>query len=94
MDTMQTIVTHARVECPALERNPGAHTQSHRQARPNTLRQYIAWILHGFEVQRTRRALRRLTDDELRDIGVRPEEATREASRRIWDRVSHVNRWS
>ncbi|MBU4530390.1 MAG: DUF1127 domain-containing protein [Hoeflea sp.] len=90
---MQTIVPHSRAELPVLERNPVAHTHRHRQAKPRTLRHYLGWILHGFEVQRTRRALQRLTDEELRDIGLRPDEAAREAKRPIWDRISHVNRW-
>ncbi|WP_245419640.1 DUF1127 domain-containing protein [Phyllobacterium salinisoli] len=44
-------------------------------------------------MQRTRRALRQLTDDELRDIGLRPDEAAREAKRPIWDRNTHFDRW-
>ncbi|WP_245411709.1 DUF1127 domain-containing protein [Phyllobacterium leguminum] len=63
------------------------------QAKPTTIRQWIAWVLHGFAVQRSRRALRNLTDDELKDIGFRPDEAAREAGRPIWDRKTTYD-WS
>ncbi|KXF77477.1 hypothetical protein ATN84_08875 [Paramesorhizobium deserti] len=89
MDTMRTIVPRIRAEYPSLEQR----SDRHERKRPPTLGQWIAWILQGFKVQRTRRALRQLTDDELRDIGLRPDEAAREAKRPIWDRNTPFDRW-
>lgn len=76
MDTMRTIVPQVRAEYPSLK------------TKPNPLRQWVAWILHGFEVRRSRNALLELTDEQLRDIGLNPDEAAREAKRPIWDRNS------
>jgi len=89
MDTMRTIVPRIRAEYPSLEQASGAYAQK----KPATIRQWFAWIMHGFRVQRTRRALRLLSDDELRDIGLRPDQAAREAKRTIWDRSTPFDRW-
>lgn len=89
MGTIRTIIPRIRTEYPSLEQI----SDGCGQKRPMDVREWIAWILHGFKVQRTRRALRQLTDEQLRDIGLRPDEAAREAKRPIWDRNTTFNRW-
>ncbi|RCS24410.1 DUF1127 domain-containing protein [Phyllobacterium salinisoli] len=88
MDTMRTIIPRIKTGNPSLEHRPEVYSGSQ-----TFFRKWIAWFLQGFRVQRTRRALRQLTDDELRDIGLRPDEAAREAKRPIWDRNTHFDRW-
>jgi len=42
-------------------------------------------FFHALNVWRERQALARLTTEQLRDIGVTPDEAQTEAKRPIWD---------
>ncbi|WP_188822103.1 DUF1127 domain-containing protein [Brucella endophytica] len=63
------------------------------QAMPATIRQWTAWILHGFEVWRSRRTLLELTEDQLRDIGLSSDEAFQEGRRPIWDRRTKYDWW-
>lgn len=45
----------------------------------------VFWIERQMERRRSRRALLRLNDDQLRDIGLSPCDAYREASRHFWE---------
>jgi len=43
------------------------------------------WLMRAYAVHKQRRALRGLSDRQLRDIGLNRIEAEREASRAFWD---------
>ncbi|MCK8483168.1 DUF1127 domain-containing protein [Aliiroseovarius sp. S2029] len=49
----------------------------------------LSWLIHAFEVQRERRALADLDANMLKDIGLTPDAAYREAHRPLWDIPTH-----
>jgi uncharacterized protein YjiS (DUF1127 family) len=56
-----------------------------RRRRPaNRLRAALLWLVIALERQRTRRALARLGDEQLRDIGLTRAEAQAESARPFW----------
>ncbi|WP_246054848.1 DUF1127 domain-containing protein [Paracoccus gahaiensis] len=53
---------------------------------------WIERILTMFDVRRTRLDLDRLTDDQLRDIGLTREDVEAEMNRPLWDVPAHWRR--
>ncbi|SHI94121.1 Uncharacterized conserved protein YjiS, DUF1127 family [Ruegeria lacuscaerulensis ITI-1157] len=53
--------------------------------RPMSAPRQANWLQHVFSVARQRRALGRLDERALRDIGVTRSQAEAEAARPIWD---------
>ncbi|SEV98696.1 Uncharacterized conserved protein YjiS, DUF1127 family [Aliiroseovarius sediminilitoris] len=51
----------------------------------------LAWLVHAWEVHRERHALANLDAIRLKDIGLTPDAAYREANRPIWDIPAHWN---
>jgi uncharacterized protein YjiS (DUF1127 family) len=64
---------------------------AHR-SRPASLVRIRGAVHHLLGLARTRRALRRLDDHMLRDIGLTRHEAETEASRSLWDAPLHWHR--
>lgn len=64
-----------------------AHVELRRAARVR--RAPFKALARMFAVARQRRALADLDDHLLRDIGVSPEEARKEAARPMWDAPDH-----
>ncbi|WP_420962407.1 DUF1127 domain-containing protein [Brucella sp. IR073] len=63
------------------------------EAGSATIRQWAAWVLHSFAIRRSRKALLELTEDQLRDIGLTADDASREGRRPIWDRRTKYDWW-
>ncbi|MDE9451193.1 DUF1127 domain-containing protein [Aliiroseovarius sp. Z3] len=51
----------------------------------------LVWLVHAWEVHRERRALANLDATLLKDIGLTPDAAYREANRPVWDIPAHWN---
>ncbi len=69
-----------------LEEDPSA-TYAQAPVRPmGTVQRLVQWITRVLTVRRTRNQIADLTPDQLKDIGVTPEEALREIrrSRLLW----------
>jgi len=63
-----------------------------RGARPSEATKYLARLLRMAAVARGRRHLDRLPEHLLRDVGITPDEARREALRKAWDVPAHWRR--
>ena len=57
----------------------------HRSSEPAYFRRLAASILRALHLRQTRQHLARLEPHMLRDIGLTPDQARREATRPIWD---------
>lgn len=57
----------------------------HADEQPNYLSTAVTWVKKANSVRRQRLALKRMNQDQLRDIGLSHEMAQREARRPFWD---------
>lgn len=63
----------------------GPATASWAQSRPAMVRSLMVRL----NVWRTRRALARLSAEQLNDVGITPAQAGQEAAKRFWDVPAH-----
>lgn len=82
MSTIDTISAPRKSQS-GLNRGSGANVGSYSAF--GGVRAMLARFATSAERWRQRRDLAALTDEQLRDIGVTPEDARREASRPFWD---------
>jgi uncharacterized protein YjiS (DUF1127 family) len=79
MRAIPTSGSERRAAATCVPRVPHRHSLSERLAT------MLFWLERQLERRRSRRALLRLNDDQLKDIGLSRADADREASRPFWD---------
>lgn len=79
-DTIDTIMplplTDRMADLPA---GLHAHLAGASETKPTMWRRFVGWVSYRLHLRRSRLALGELTDTQLRDIGLRRDEAEREA---------------
>lgn len=79
------VLRHSQCAVPAASAKEAFSTDNARPTLPGRLGHLIAWIDLALQLGRERRDLARLSDQELRDIGVTRAQAEQESYRGIAD---------